>query len=246
MRLDKVVCQGRTGREEKRGVKQINFQHLSSEGNGYPCTGVKEPLHLFSQFKSRKHSNKDIPDEKWLSDTGDWIRHLETPGGNDEAVTKQTSFECIGWSELGGWKGKQGGVVVLMGWIWYTASFRRWGNVRQCPWTFLIDAFQPLYCCGRAVTDYSTEPCTEKDRETSNGLWLLSGRGIQTLQFSAELKRKFIRTHRDRYTIHTEKSFLSVVAQDIGCLLLKFSPWFWLAVNTGVGCLSVTDKDRDK
>lgn len=53
-------------------------------------------------------------------------------------------------------------------------------------------------------------------------------------------------THRDRYTVHTEKSFLSVVAQDIGCLLLKFSPWFWLAVNTGVGCLSVTDKDRDK
>lgn len=53
-------------------------------------------------------------------------------------------------------------------------------------------------------------------------------------------------THRDRYTVHTEKSFLSVVAQDIGCLLLKFSPWFWLAVNTGVVCLSVTDKDRDK
>ncbi len=96
MRLDKVVCQGwkgREGREEKRGVKQINFQHLSSECYGYPCTGVKEPLHLFSQFKSRKHSNKDIPDEKWLSDTGDWTGHMETPGGNDEAVTKQTRLE---------------------------------------------------------------------------------------------------------------------------------------------------------
>lgn len=143
MLLDKVLCQSKKRREEKKGVKQINFQHLSSEGNGYPCTGVKEPLHLFSQFKSRKQSNKDVPDEKVTV----WHRSPERAFGDTwgQRWSRNKAFECTGWSKLGGWKGKQKGEGVLMGWIWYTVSFRRWGNVRQCPWTFLIDVFQPLY-----------------------------------------------------------------------------------------------------
>lgn len=203
----------------------------------------RNPFICSPSLKLGNRVTKTYQMKKWLSDTGDWIGLLDT-WGQWWSRNKADKLWMHRLSRAGWMKRKAGG--VLMGWIWYTASFRRWGNVRECPRTFLIDAFQPLYCCGRAVTNYSAEPCTEKDRETSNGLWLLSGWGIQTLQFSAELKRKFTHTHRDRYTIHTEKSYLSVVVQDIGCLLLKFSPWFWLAVNTGVGCLSVTDKDRDK
>lgn len=72
------------GERKRGGVKQINFQHLSSEGNGYPCTGVKEPLHLFSQFKSRKQSNKDIPDEKVTV----WQRRPDRAFGHPGATMK--------------------------------------------------------------------------------------------------------------------------------------------------------------
>lgn len=75
---------GAKAEREERGVKQINFQHLSSEGNGYPCTGVKEPLHLFSQFKTRKQSNKDIPDEKVTV----WHRRLDRAFGHLGAMMK--------------------------------------------------------------------------------------------------------------------------------------------------------------
>ncbi len=159
-----------------------------------------------------------------------WHRRLDRAYGDTWgqwwSCNKADTPWISGWPELGGWKGKRGGggggvLVVLMGWIWYTASFRRWGNVRQCPWTFLIDALQPFYCCVRAVTAYSTEPCTEKDKETSNGLWLLSGRGIQTLQFSAELNRKITHTHTGTGTRYTLKRASSALLHRI------LAVYFW-------------------
>lgn len=80
MQLDKMVCQGRKWREERGGSNRLTSSILALKVMDILVLVWRNPFICSPSLKVGNIVTKTYQMKKWVSDTGDWIGHLDTWG----------------------------------------------------------------------------------------------------------------------------------------------------------------------